>query len=116
MRITFSEERLKELIKTVQTGSVLDKKVVSMMLDEAQLALNKTSFLPQEKASYLLKKIEQLNNYQKDTLEKIKPQVRPEQEELINTAIEMCGERSKWINKMCGEDNGTYRGMRCPWK
>lgn len=116
MNITFSEERLKELVKTAQKGKSLDRKVISMMLDQAQMALNNISFLPQEKASNLLEKIDKLINYQKNTLEKIRPHVRPDQEELIDTAIEMCRLRSKWINEMCGEDKSHYRGMRCPWR
>lgn len=100
LRITYSEERTKELVKHLNKKGELNTQLLKAMLDEAALALANVSRLPEDKETVYLSKLEHLNAYQKDILEGLKSKVpQPQQEELDN-AIQMCGYRGQWMRKM----------------
>ena len=110
LRLTFSERRMQELIVTYQKKGVVDKEVISAMLDEAKLALDKITSLPKEKQPIFYSKVNHFNAYQKETLQSIQPHVSGQDKEHIDRAIEVCSNRGKWMQKMVNE------GMYCPWE
>lgn len=116
LHITFANERLKELVSNLQRVGELDKKILNVILDESKMALNTTSILPQEKSYMYLNKISQFNDYQKKTLEQIRPQVVAEERKIIDDAIEMCSERRRWMRGMCNEGRSSPSDMHCPWR
>ncbi|MEK6646639.1 MAG: DUF5667 domain-containing protein [Candidatus Firestonebacteria bacterium] len=109
MRLTFSEERMKELLSRYSKNGVIDNRLIIAMLDEAKLALNKISSLPKEKQPLFYSKVDHFNAYQKETLQSIQPHVSGQQKEYINNAIEICSNRTEWMQNM------MKQGMYCPW-
>lgn len=109
LRLTFSEERMKELLSRYSKNGVVDNELISAMLDEAKSALNKISSLSKEKQPLFYSKVNHFNAYQKETLQAIQPHVSGQQKEYINKAIEICSSRGEWMQKM------MKQGMYCPW-
>lgn len=109
LRLTFSEERMKELLSLYSKNGVIDNRLIGAMLDEANSALNKISSLPREKQPLFYSKVNHFNSYQKETLQSIQPHVSGQQKEFIDKAIEICSGRGEWMQKMMS------RGMYCPW-
>lgn len=109
LRLNFSERRLKELLSRYRKEGVIDKELISAMLDEAKLALDNISYLPKEKQPLFYSKVNYFNTYQKETLQSIQPYVQDTQKPYIDRAIEVCSKRHEWMQKM------MKQGMYCPW-
>lgn len=110
LRLTFSELRMQELLATYQKKGVIDEELISKMLDEAKLALDKITSLPKEKQLIFYSKVNHFNAYQKETMDSLKPHVSGQDKEHINRAIEVCSNRGMWMQRMMRE------GMCCPWE
>lgn len=102
LRIIYSEERTRELVKYLDEKGTLNTDIIKAMLDEATFALENISRLPEDEKKIYYLKLEHLNAYQKNILEDIKPKVTLPQKEKLDDAIEMCGRRMNWMHKMCG--------------
>ncbi|MCL5029042.1 MAG: DUF5667 domain-containing protein [Bacteroidetes bacterium] len=104
LRLTFSDKRLQEMIAIFQQSGKLDTTLLKEMLDEAKLALeeNKT---PIDTASVFAAKLSHVNAYQKDVLEKIRPQVNLSSRKIVDEAINMCDMRGRWMRRMMNEEN-----------
>ncbi|MCL5027408.1 MAG: DUF5667 domain-containing protein [Bacteroidetes bacterium] len=107
LRLTFSDKRLQEMIAVFQQSGKLDTTLLKEMLDEAKLALeeNKT---PIDTASIFAAKLSHVNAYQKDVLEKIRPQVNPSSRQIVDEAINMCDMRGRWMREMMNENDEVY--------
>lgn len=109
LRLTFSDERLRELIGILQRSGTLDTDLLKAMLDEAKLALENGSQLPEQQASLFHVKFNHINAYQKESLEQIRLKVPPSERETVDKAIEVCGNRMQWMMKRMRE------GKHVPW-
>lgn len=109
LRLTFSERRMQELLAHYRKNGVIDKTLIKDMLEEAKLALDGISELPKEKQPLFYSKMAHFNDYQKDTLQSIQPQISGAQKEYIDKAIEICSSRGSWMQKM------TKQGKYWSW-
>ncbi|MEW6456425.1 MAG: DUF5667 domain-containing protein [Acidobacteriota bacterium] len=103
LRLTFSDERLREMTHLLQRSGTLDIELLKAMLDEAKMALEESK-IPSEKAPIFFAKLDHFNAYQKEVLEKIRPQVDPVSREIVDEARRMCDMRSRWIRRMMDEE------------
>ncbi len=104
LRLTFSDKRLQEMIAVFQQSGKLDTTLLKEMLDEAKLALEETK-IPSDTASVFVTKLSHVNAYQKDVLEKIRPQVNLSSRKIVDEAINMCDMRGRWMRRMMNEEN-----------
>ena len=104
LRLTLSDKRLQEMIAVFRQSGKLDTTLLKEMLDEAKLALEGNE-IPTDKASIFAAKLSHVNAYQKDVLEKIRPQVNPLSRQIVDEAINMCDMRGRWMRRMMNEEN-----------
>lgn len=109
LRLTFSEQRMRELLARYRKDGRIDAGLIKEMLDEAKLAVDRISALPKEKQALFYSKVIHFNDYQKETLQTLQPQVSGEQRKYIDDAIEDCSSRGEWMRNMEGQ------GKYCPW-
>ncbi len=118
LRLTFSERRMQELLANYRENGVIDKNLIKDMLDEAKLALDGISDLPKEKQPLFYSKVVHFNDFQKDTLQSIQPQVSGAQKTYIDRAIEVCSSRGAWMQKMMKQEKywPWDESSCCGWK
>lgn len=117
LRLTFSERRLSEVVKTLREGHGTDMELVGAMLDEARAALSDASKLPEGKSTAYKARITHLESMQKDRLRSVEGQVPPDRRQDVAQAIQMCDDG--WMSMretMCGPrgmgpGRGSRRGM-----
>lgn len=109
LRLTFSEQRMRELLARYHKDGRIDAGLIKEMLDEAKRAVDRISALPKEKQALFYSKVIHFNDYQKETLQTLQPQVSGEQRKYIDDAIEDCSSRGEWMRNMEGQ------GKYCPW-
>ena len=105
LRIVYSEERLKELVKKFNNGGGVDKNVLNAMLDEAKLALDSTHQMPADNKDLMLPRISKLSHLQSDTLLSLKTKASPEDREILAKCAKICAERCQCCSgkgKNCG--------------
>lgn len=90
LRITFSERRLTEIVKTLQEGRAADKELVSAMLKEAQAALATVEKLPESKSAAYRPRVASLEEQQKTRLRSVERMVPPDRRTHVAEAIRMC--------------------------
>lgn len=100
LRITFSERRLSEALKTYQQGGGIDDGLLRQMLDEAKQALDQTLALSPEERGYLLSRVGYLTAHQNNVIEAVKRTAAPEEQDDLEPVSEMCGKRMKWMGQM----------------
>ena len=97
LRLTFSEQRTKEIKQVLQKSGKLDERLLNSMLREAQSALEEA---PVDTSALFLAKLNAVNTYQKDVLESFRPRVDSADEQIVNKAIGVCDMRGRWIRGM----------------
>lgn len=100
LRLTFSKERLQELVKDLEGKKELNTRLLRAMLDEATLALEGISNLPEAERRVYISRLEHLSAYHKDILENLKVQVPSSQRKELDNAIQMCEDRMQQMMKM----------------
>ncbi len=101
LRLMYSEERMQELVRHLDKRRDLNTELLKAMLDEATLALEHISRLPDPAGPVYFSRLQYLNAYQKDVLENLKPKVTsPQQKEELENAIRLCGNRTQWMSRM----------------
>lgn len=90
LRITFSERRLDEVVKTLRIGQGADKELVSAMLEEARAALDDAAKLPEPESSTYKTRIASLEGVQKERLRSVEGWVPPDRRGDVAHAIRMC--------------------------
>ena len=117
LRLTFSERRLSEVVKTLKEGKGADRELVSAMLDEAKAALSDATKLPESKSSAYKARIASLEEIQKDRLRSVESLVPADRRKYVGEAIRMCDDGwARMRETMCGPQTrgsgrGTGRGM-----
>jgi len=99
LRLTFADRRLEELVKMADSDGEVDPNLVRRLLKQGALALKDARPLPNDRLQVFLKKLEHFNMYQKTVLEQIAPRVPKSQRPLLERAIDMCGERTRWMSR-----------------
>ena len=100
LRITFSERRLSEALKTYQQGGGIDDGLLRQMLDEAKQALDQTLALSPEERGYLLSRVGYLTAHQNNVIEAVKRTADPKEQDDLEPVSEMCGKRMQWMGQM----------------
>ena len=103
LRLTFSEERLNEMLDISQQSGTIDTLLLKSMLIQAQLALEQGE-ISNEKALPFLAKLQNVNNYQKKTLQIIRRSVDSSSRIILDRAIETCGMRERWLVRIINEE------------
>lgn len=113
LRITFSERRLDEVVKTLRKGQGADRELVSSMLEEARAALDDAAKLPESKSSAYKVRITSLERIQKDRLRSAEGWVPPDRRQDVAQAIRMCDDGWMRMRERMGgpQSRGSGRGM-----
>jgi len=102
LRITFSEERMSELIKSLEEKNSLDQDILFSMLEEAESTLEQINSLPQAQQPGHRSKLIHLQNYFQDNLKRLKVSVNPDEKEELDQAIKRCEEMRRMCQMMGG--------------
>ncbi len=123
LRLTFADRRLGELVEMAGTEGRIDPGLIRRLLRDGSLALENARTLPEGRLRLFLKKLELFNGYERQVLEQVAPRVHASQRPMVQRAIEMCGERGRWISRTSPESlksspppEGSCWGDRCGWK
>lgn len=100
LRITFSERRLAEALKTHQQGKGIDDALLRQMLGEAKQALDEALKATPENRARLLSRLGYLAAHQKNVIEAVKKKATPEEQKQIVPVSRMCGEHVESMGKM----------------
>lgn len=119
LRLTFSEKRLKELSELYRRTGQVDEKLISAMLNDAEVALEESS-ASNEGPSYLMTKARHLNDAQKDYLNQLAPHLQGQTQQTVEKAIRTCNQRGermqrrmqRMMRNMPMMQNGGMGGMR----
>ena len=117
LRLTFSERRLSEIVKTLKEGKGADRELISAMLDEARAALSDASQLPETRSAAYKSRIASLEEFQKDRLRSVEDMVPADRRQDVDEAIGMCDQGWARMREMMsgmpmgGPGRGTGRGM-----
>ncbi|MDD5457050.1 MAG: DUF5667 domain-containing protein [Candidatus Margulisbacteria bacterium] len=106
LRITFSEERLKEIEKTYDLKGKIDKEILESLLAEANNALLLSKKTKEPQKDELNKKIEKLNDRQIAVLSALGENAAGPQKELLNVYLNRCqnlmpGRNMRMLRKNC---------------
>lgn len=97
--IVFSEERVKELVKRHSKGGGLNKRLLAAMLNEAKMALDAGSELPEVSRDLLNSRVALLSQFQKQTLEQLEKRASPEEKQDLKTYLDICCLRCTWMEQ-----------------
>ncbi len=117
LRLTFSERRLSEVVRTLKEGKGADRELVSGMLDEARAALSDAAKLPETRSSAYRSRIASLEEFQKERLRAVKAMVPADQHRDVDEAIGICDQGWMRMREMMsgthmgGPGRGTGHGM-----
>jgi hypothetical protein len=117
LRLTFSERRLSEIVKTLKEGKGADRELITEMLDEARDALSDASQLPETRSAVYRSRIASLEEFQKERLRSVKDMVPADRRQDVDEAIGMCDQGWARMREMMsgmpmgGPGRGTGRGM-----
>jgi Domain of unknown function (DUF5667) len=117
LRLTFSERRLSEIVKTLKEGKGADRELISAMLDEARAALSDASQLPETRSAAYKTRIASLEEFQKDRLRSVEDMVPADRRQDVDEAIGMCDQGWGRMREMMsgmpmgGPGRGAGRGM-----
>ncbi len=106
LRITFSEERLKEAVEKHQRGGGIDKELLQAMLDEAKAALDVAPGLPDASRRLLLSRAAYLSQFQRKTLKDLEKRAAPEERKTLAPFMDACMRRCNWMRKRGTDDEG----------
>jgi hypothetical protein len=117
LRLTFSERRLSEIVKTLKEGKGADRELITAMLDEARAALSDASQLPETRSAAYRSRIASLEEFQKKRLRSVEDMVPADRRQDVAEAIGMCDQGWARMREMMsgmpmgGPGRGTGRGM-----
>jgi len=100
LRLTYSEERIQELVRYLDDKGKLNTEVLKAMLNEAALVTDNISRLPKDRAIPCCLKLEQLCAVHINILEDLKSKVPAEQRQELENAIQTCQHRMDWMGKV----------------
>ncbi len=90
LRLTFSERRLSEVVRTLKKGKGADRELISGMLEEARAALAEADKLPAAQSSEYKTRIASLERTHKERLRAVESTVPDHRRPAVAEAIGMC--------------------------
>ncbi len=96
LHLTFAHKRANELAKSFKRKNQLNRKLMSLMLNEALIALKHTDLEETEEAQKFINKIARVNQYQMTVLEEI-CKCGCRENEMVSDAINICIQRHQYI-------------------
>ena len=109
LRITYSAERLKELIKKYSSGAGIDKQLLKRMLDEAKAALDDANKLNGQSRYLISGRVANLSHLQLKTLKRIEQTAAPAEKKILNHYIRQCDEMTKCCMMMNRSSDARHR-------
>ncbi len=100
LRLTFSDERLKELVKKYGKNGAIDKNLLIAMLNEAKLAVQTSPKLPEISRKLLICRAAYLSEFQEKTLQELKDQVKPTERKKLIPFMDACRQRCSRMQRM----------------
>jgi len=120
LRLSFADRRLGELVEMAGSDGKIDPDLVRRLLRQGSLALKDARPLPEDRLKVFLKKLEHFNLYEQQVLQQLAPRVPRSQRPIVQRAIDMCGERSRWMRRAkpdavrsLREGRGSCWGWQC---
>ncbi len=92
LKITYSTERLKELVAKYNSGDGLDRELLKVMLDEARAALDDGQKLTTTTKPLLMKRISNMSHLQRNELKALQQTANPHDKKILENSINLCGE------------------------
>lgn len=119
LRIVFSQERLKELIKKHRDKGGIDEELLGAMLAEAGKALEAGPDLSETSRELLISRVAYLCDLQKRALEQLKDRASPQELKELARYVRICDSRSSSMRLMMdrGDDSSSRKRLdlgRCP--
>ena len=113
LRLTFSQKRMKELLKKTKTGELTDLELVYEMLDEVRYSLEHISGLSPEKKEALLNRSRSITKKHAEVIKEIaENSPAPLKDELLK-AEKICCCRDKWFSSLEGKSIFTKSTCSC---
>lgn len=113
LRLVFSQERLKELVKLHQEKGELNTQLLSSMLEEARQALANGGELPETSRALLVPQARYMSRYQHDVLQKMEDEVPPNIRERLRPYVKRVNQRCNWMEEApVGEPEDKNRPSR----
>ncbi|NIA14512.1 MAG: hypothetical protein GWP08_10565 [Nitrospiraceae bacterium] len=125
LRIVFSEERLKEVVKAYNRGDGVKEELLETMLEEARKAVEIGAGLTGESGDLLVVRAANLSDYQREVLKRLGDNAPPPDREVFTSWMDMCGQRGGWMRGWVDDaqdaprdetptERRNRRMMRCP--
>ncbi len=102
LHIVFAEKRVKELVKRYNNGDGLDKRLLTAMLNEAQMALDAGPELTEVSRGLLNSRVVFLSKFQKHTLEQLEKRASPEDKKDLKAYLDICCRRCCSVQERLG--------------
>ena len=90
LKITYSTERLKELVAKYHSGGGLDRQLLRGMLNEAQAALDDGQKLTTTTKPLLMKRISNMSHLQRNELKALQQTANPHDKKILENSINLC--------------------------
>jgi len=117
LHIAFARNRTGELLKSFRPNVTLDKRLLNSMLNETRSAQKGAEKLAGAKSLVLMDKVEQVNRWQKSTLEDIQPIAYAGDSAILCNAISLCAQRGDCLTRgCCSECRYGSEACVCPWE
>lgn len=104
LRLQFAERRSQEFINDLEKNKKVNKRLLTVMLGEAEKALEHSTVLPEATKQPLIAKAESLNQFQYRLLTKAQTQA-PGDSLVLGQALCTCGEQMKKFKQNCCPPN-----------
>jgi ABC-type multidrug transport system fused ATPase/permease subunit len=105
LKITYSTERLKELVAKYHSGDGLDRELLKVMLDEAQAALDDGQKLTTTTKPLLMKRISNMSHLQRNELKALQQTASPNDKMILEKSINLCGEMLQCCMRKSGNSS-----------
>jgi len=103
LRIEFSAARLRDVVSELQRGEDIDEDLLREMLEEARLAVDDFENLPVSSRNLLAMRAAHLNEYQRETLDRLQKSASASQRKVLIRYRDSCGRRGEWVREIIGD-------------
>jgi len=105
LRLTLSDRRLDELVRSFQATGNLNDELLKKTLREAELALDEAKPVGEEHYRLFLARLNSVNEYQQTVLEELRTRATAKQDSVLGRAIQKCRQRSGCMMDMMHQGN-----------
>lgn len=98
--VSFSNERLREVVKKHERGGGIDAELLTRMLDHARDALVAGTGLSAASRNMLAARVASLHRFQGEALEHLEEQVTPQENQVIQSVLQVCRRRCECLAEL----------------